>query len=84
MPALPMGGVGDSGYSRARGEEGLLTFSRSRSLYLRRGTGLRELWWFPYGPKGRRLLRALLGWEQHGGVRGLLSVFVRLFDRDAR
>jgi hypothetical protein len=77
-----MGGVGESGWSRARGAEGLLTFSRTRSLLIRSGSRKRELWWYPYGPKSRRLLRALIGWEQHGGIRGLMALLVRLFRRD--
>jgi acyl-CoA reductase-like NAD-dependent aldehyde dehydrogenase len=81
-PGLPMGGIGESGWSRARGAEGLLTFSRTRSLLIRGGTRKRELWWFPYGPKSRRLLRALIGWEQHGGFRGLMALLVRLFSRE--
>lgn len=82
VPGLPMGGVGESGWSRARGDEGLLTFSRPRSLLVRKGSRGRELWWYPYGPRSRRLLRALIGWEQHGGVRGFLALFVRLFRRE--
>jgi len=84
VPGLPMGGVGESGWSRARGHEGLLTFSRSRSVLVRRGLGRRDLWWFPYGPGNRKLTRALLGWHRHRGLRGLLAVAVRLLSRELR
>jgi acyl-CoA reductase-like NAD-dependent aldehyde dehydrogenase len=84
VPGLPMGGVGDSGSSRARGEEGLLAFTRTRSLLLNRGWFRRELWWYPYRPVGRRMLRALLGWEGHRGVRALAAAVVRFLDREVR
>lgn len=84
VPGLPMGGVGDSGSARVRGEEGLLAFTRSRSVLLNRGWFRRELWWYPYRPFGRRLLRALLGWEGHRGVRGVAAAFVRFFAREVR
>jgi len=84
VPGLPMGGVGESGWSRTRGHEGLLTFSRSRSVLVRRGRRRRELWWFPYGPGSRKLTRALLGWHRHRGVRGLVAMVVRLFSRELR
>jgi succinate-semialdehyde dehydrogenase / glutarate-semialdehyde dehydrogenase len=84
VPGLPMGGVGESGWSRTRGHEGLLTFSRSRSVLVRRGRGERELWWFPYGPGSRKRTRALLGWHRHRGVRGLVAMVVRLFSRELR
>jgi acyl-CoA reductase-like NAD-dependent aldehyde dehydrogenase len=84
VPGLPMGGVGDSGASRVRGEEGLLAFTRSRSILLNRGWLRREFWWYPYTPFGRRLLRALLGWEGHRGFRGIAAALVRFFSREVR
>jgi acyl-CoA reductase-like NAD-dependent aldehyde dehydrogenase len=68
VPSLPMGGVGESGYSRVRGDEGLREFTRARA-FLVDLTGLgREPWWFPYTPLSRRLMRGLTDWE---GLRGL-------------
>ncbi len=84
VSGLPVGGVGASGWSRVRGDEGLLTFSRTRSLLVRHGRRNREPWWFPYGRSGRRFLRALLGWERHRGIRGLMAVWVRLLSREER
>ncbi|CAN5661649.1 aldehyde dehydrogenase family protein [soil metagenome] len=84
IPGLPMGGVGESGWSRARGAEGLLGFSRSRSVLVRRGRRRPDPWWFPYGARGRKLTRALLGWEQHRGFRGFVAVLVRLVSREIR
>lgn len=84
VPGLPIGGIGESGWSRARGDEGLLAFTRTRSVLVNRGRRRQAPWWFPYGPGSRRLTRALLGWEQHRGVRGLVAVLVRLFSREIR
>jgi acyl-CoA reductase-like NAD-dependent aldehyde dehydrogenase len=84
VPGLPMGGVGESGWSRMHGDEGLLTFSRSRSLLVRRGSRRADPWWFPYGSRLRRLLRAMLGWEQHRGPRGVVAMAVRLLSREIR
>ncbi len=84
IPGLPMGGVGASGWSRVHGDEGLLTFSRSRALLVRRGSRRRDPWWFPYGPRARRFFRAALGWEQHRGLRGAVATVVRLFSREIR
>jgi acyl-CoA reductase-like NAD-dependent aldehyde dehydrogenase len=82
VPGLPMGGVGESGWSRTRGAEGLLTFTRTRSVLVRRSKRASEPWWYPYGPQNRRRLRALIGWEQHDGVRGLIAFLVRFFRKD--
>jgi acyl-CoA reductase-like NAD-dependent aldehyde dehydrogenase len=84
VPGLPVGGVGESGWSRMRGDEGLRTFSRARSVLERRGHRGSDPWWYPYGPRSRRLLRAALGWEQHRGIRGMVAVLVRLFSRELR
>jgi hypothetical protein len=56
-PGSPWEGVGESGWSRARGDEGLLTFSRSRSILVRRGSG-------PGDPGGSPMAR---GTEAHPG-----------------
>jgi succinate-semialdehyde dehydrogenase/glutarate-semialdehyde dehydrogenase len=71
MPALPLGGVGDSGFGRTRGEEGLLQMSRSRSLFVDR-LGLRkELWWYPYSDFDLRVFRSLIAWRGTLGPAGL-------------
>ncbi|TVP76620.1 MAG: aldehyde dehydrogenase family protein [Gemmatimonadales bacterium] len=80
--ALPFGGRGESGASRLRGEEGLHTLSRSKAVLERRGGGRSEPWWFPYGPRSRRFLRAGLGLETYGGIRGLMAALVRALRRE--
>jgi acyl-CoA reductase-like NAD-dependent aldehyde dehydrogenase len=69
IPALPMGGAGESGFSRVRGDEGLRSFTRTRFLLEDRTGWKRDPWWFPYGERGDRLVRALLAWEGETGVR---------------
>ena len=73
-PALPMGGVGESGFGRVRGDEGLLSFSRSRSVLENRVQLKREPWWFPHRPIDRRLVRAVTAWEGERGVRRISGV----------
>lgn len=81
VPALPMGGVGESGFSRLRGDEGLLAFSRSRALLENRLELSREPWWFPYRPGDRRLVRAVLAWEGERGIRRVSRALGALLGR---
>jgi hypothetical protein len=37
MPSLPFGGVGDSGFGRIHGDDGLREFARSKAITKRRG-----------------------------------------------
>jgi acyl-CoA reductase-like NAD-dependent aldehyde dehydrogenase len=37
MPSVPFGGVGDSGFGRTHGDDGLREFSRAKSITVRRG-----------------------------------------------
>ena len=37
MPALPFGGVGNSGFGRIHGEDGLREFTRPKAIVKRRG-----------------------------------------------
>ena len=43
---LPFGGVGSSGFSRVHGKEGLIAFSRIKSLLEDRFSLKTELWWY--------------------------------------
>jgi acyl-CoA reductase-like NAD-dependent aldehyde dehydrogenase len=60
-PALPFGGVKESGIGRVHGPEGIQEFCQVKSVLTDRlGLG-REAWWFPLpeqlGPVGARVLR---------------------------
>lgn len=71
VPGLPMGGVGESGFGRTRGLEGLRELSRTRSLLVDR-TGLSgDPWWFPYTGARVRVVRALAEFRKDPGLRGV-------------
>jgi len=78
IPALPFGGVGDSGFGRTRGLEGLREMTRTRTIVVDRLGLRREPWWFPYSRVTERLLWATLLFRWKGGVRGLVSGAVAL------
>jgi len=73
VAGLPMGGVGESGFGRRRGLEGLDEMARTRSMLVDRGGRRREPWWFPYGAGQIRLIRAVLEWRVRRGPAGLLA-----------
>jgi len=81
VAALPMGGVGDSGFGRRRGREGLDEMTTVRSLFVDIGGLRREPWWFPYGPRGERLTRAVLDLRGRGGLPGALRAAKRMLGR---
>jgi succinate-semialdehyde dehydrogenase/glutarate-semialdehyde dehydrogenase len=50
MPSLPYGGVGDSGFGRMGGDDGLREFARSKSITARRAPSLLPAWTFARDP----------------------------------
>jgi succinate-semialdehyde dehydrogenase / glutarate-semialdehyde dehydrogenase len=50
MPSLPYGGVGDSGFGRMSGDDGLREFARSKAITARRAPSLLPAWTFARDP----------------------------------
>ncbi|MBT8395692.1 MAG: aldehyde dehydrogenase family protein [Gemmatimonadetes bacterium] len=73
IAGLPFGGVGESGFGRSHGIEGLEEVTRSRSLLVDRMGIEREPWWFPYNRGTERLLRGALLFRLRGGLKGAFA-----------
>jgi len=84
IPSLPFGGVGESGYGRSHGEEGLGEMTRSRSVLVDRLGLKREPWWFPYSRSTERVLEATLLFRLKGGLRGIFAGAAHLLRRGRR
>ncbi|MGI0119021.1 aldehyde dehydrogenase family protein [Zooshikella sp. RANM57] len=59
-PALPFGGVKESGFGRGKGEEGLLAFTRSKAIIIDKQSGKKEPNWYPYTLKKYQLFGELI------------------------
>ena len=59
-PALPFGGQKESGFGRAKGAEGLLGFTRTKSLLIDKQSDIIEPNWYPYTMKKYRLFQQLV------------------------
>jgi succinate-semialdehyde dehydrogenase/glutarate-semialdehyde dehydrogenase len=60
MGTLPFGGVGDSGFGRIHGEDGLREFARAKSITVRRGPSLLPAMTFERTPaQVRNIIKAL-------------------------
>ncbi|MGE0788339.1 MAG: aldehyde dehydrogenase family protein [Sandaracinaceae bacterium] len=66
-PALPFGGIKNSGFGRYHGDDGLLSFTHTRAVMVDRGLLDFEPIWFPYRDKYPAMADAF-----HGLVRGNL------------
>jgi acyl-CoA reductase-like NAD-dependent aldehyde dehydrogenase len=81
IPGLPFGGVGDSGFGRTRGLDGLAEVTRTRVTVVDRLGLPREPWWFPYSRATETLLWATLVSRWKRGFRGLVAGTVDLVRR---
>lgn len=70
-PGVALGGVGESGWGRLGGDDGLLGFTRTRATLEDLGGWKREPWWFPYRRGSRRFARAAVAWNGEAGLRRL-------------
>mgnify|MGYP002700868982 FL=1 len=59
-PNLPFGGCKESGFGRQKGEEGLLGYSRSKSILVDKDSSIIEPNWYPYTQKKYNLFVDLI------------------------
>jgi len=81
IPALPFGGIGESGYGRTRGLEGLREVTRTKSVAADRLGLKREPWWFPYDRSTEVVLWAAIQLRWKGGLKGLWAATLSLIRR---
>lgn len=75
-PALPFGGVGESGFGRFKGEAGLHAFSNLKSVLIDKDSRKIEANWFPYTREKYELFDRLTAAQFGDGVRSFVA-FVR-------
>lgn len=75
-PALPFGGVKNSGFGRYHGAEGLRSFCHQKALFVDRGWLKSEPFWFPYAGKYepiRQIFEGVLGGNYLKAAVGLIK-----------
>ena len=76
-PGLPFGGVGHSGDGRIRGRDGLLAFTRSKSVLIDRSRDAIEANWYPYTAEKYRRFDRFIDALYGGGPLRLAKVALR-------
>jgi acyl-CoA reductase-like NAD-dependent aldehyde dehydrogenase/uncharacterized protein (DUF2141 family) len=74
-PAAPFGGEKHSGVGRYHGEEGLLAFSRRKTILMNRGRRKSEINWFPFTSQTFNGLKRFLSFRHRSGF-GLLMLIL--------
>ncbi|MFP4500510.1 MAG: aldehyde dehydrogenase family protein [Candidatus Hydrogenedentota bacterium] len=73
-PALPFGGLKDSGFGRYRGDDGLYTFCNVKSVISERMSKRAEPYWFPFSATKLHLLNRLIEVLFRGGPLRILKL----------
>jgi succinate-semialdehyde dehydrogenase / glutarate-semialdehyde dehydrogenase len=68
VPALPFGGVGESGFGRIHGEDGLREFTRAKAITRRRAPSLLPALSFDRSPKSVAMIARAIKFV-HGRTR---------------
>src|SRR5699024_3180871 len=71
-PALPFGGVGESGAGRVKGVEGLRGMARSKAVLIDKQSNKIEANWFPYTSEKYSLFQQLI-LAMVGGVKSFVN-----------
>lgn len=71
-PALPFGGVGESGAGRVKGVEGLRAMARSKAILIDKQSGKIEANWFPYTREKYGLFDQLIS-AMLGGLKSFIN-----------
>lgn len=84
LPEVPHGGVKASGMGRIHGVEGLMECVRTRTVVDDALPGMRQPWWFGYGPASTARIDAYLRlahgrswWERLSGLPGTIKMLLR-------
>lgn len=73
----PWGGVGESGYGRIKGIEGLHEFTYPVHFARAVGPSMKRFYWFPYGPKTQEQFRAAAEFLGAPDLRGKVAALAR-------